>query len=113
MFEEIIKKETERIIIIPVWTKKYNLYIYDTTDENEIFIKCEWGWIFQPYWKNDLDILIKDLPNLIRDEQLQNKNSIFQLRITPKQKMLLEQNAKANWYKNVSEFVKNKCLINN
>jgi hypothetical protein len=26
--------------------------------------------------------------------------------------MQLEKNAKANWYDNVSEFVKNRCLVN-
>lgn len=112
MFEEIIKPETERIVIIPVWTKKYNLYIYDTNEEDEIYIKCEWAWISQPYWKNDLDLLLKDLPWLIEDEQSQNKTSVFQFRLTPKQRMQLEKNAKANWYDSVSEFVKNRCLVN-
>ncbi|MDD3301914.1 MAG: hypothetical protein PHN31_00020 [Candidatus Gracilibacteria bacterium] len=113
MFEEIIKPETERIIIIPVGTKKYNLYIYDTTEEEEIYIKCEGAGISQPYGKNDLDLLLKDLPGLIEDEQSQNKTSVFQFRLTPKQRMQLEKNAKANGYDNVSEYVKNRCLVNN
>jgi hypothetical protein len=33
---------------------------------------------------------------MIENEQSQNKTSVFQFRLTPKQRMQLEKNAKAN-----------------
>ena len=115
MFEENIIPWTEKYFFISVWTKKYPLIITETTEkepEEMVHIKCDWANINQTYRKEDLHLLFMDIAWMIENEQSQNKTSVFQFRLTPKQRMQLEKNAKANWYDNVSEFVKNRCLVN-
>ena len=111
MFEEIIIPWTEKNIFISIWNKKFPLKIYDTTENEEIYIKCEWANINQPYPKEDLNLLITDLPDLIKDYQLEKKTSTFQMRLSVVEKLKLEENSHKAWYKTVSEFIKSKCVF--
>jgi len=110
MFEEIKIPSTKNTFYIKVWLKTYELKVWDTVEKDEIYIECRWANLSQPYPKNDLHIFLKDIPWMIEDHQSEKKDSLFQIRLTAKQKLTLEKNAIDSWYKYVSDFIKEKCI---
>jgi uncharacterized protein (DUF1778 family) len=48
---------------------------------------------------------------LIEEYQQEKKDSVFQMRLTAKQKLLLEKKSVAAGYKSVSDFVKERCEL--
>lgn len=111
MFEEIKIQESKSTFIIKVWLKNYELNVFNTTNKEEIFIECKGAWVQQPYWKNDLPTLLKDISWLIEEFQSEKKSTNFQIRLTSRQKISLEKNSVKYWFKTVSEFIKNKCEL--
>lgn len=47
---------------------------------------------------------------MIENYKSSKKDSIFQIRLTAKQRMILERNTQNAWFKHMSEFVKDRCL---
>ena len=111
MFEEIKIQESKSTFIIKVWLKNYELNVFNTTNKEEIFIECKGAWVQQPYWKNDLPTLLKDISWLIEDYQSEKKSTNFQIRLSWRQKFLLEKKTEEKWFKNISDFVKNQCEL--
>ncbi len=111
MFNKNNIKWSEKIFIIPVWVKKYPLTITKTTEKWVVHIKCDWANIDQSYLEKDLYLLFEDIAWMIKEHQLEKKDNVFQIRLTAKQKLELEKNAKNHWYNYVSDYVKAQCLI--
>jgi hypothetical protein len=57
--------------------------------------------------------LLKDLPNLIKAEQeYKEKKEVFvRFRVSKKEKLVLQENAKKSNFKTLSAFIKDKVLI--
>ena len=110
MFENIKIDNSKKTFLLKVGLKTYKVNVFDTTEKWEIYVECEGAWIKQPYLKEDLPDLLTDLPLLIEEYQSEKKDAVFQIRLTANQKIQLEKNAEKNWFKHISDFIKNRCL---
>ena len=93
-----------------VWTKKYPLIITDTKDEEVIIIKCEIANINQRYARADLPYLLKDLPEMISESITEKKEKSLLIRLSWKDRKLIEEKAQKKWYKNLSSYARDKLL---
>ena len=106
----------EKTYYIPIGVKKFPLIITYTGKMDEdngeiIHILCDWAGLNQNYLKEDIPTLLEDIEELIISEQSENKNTHINIRIRPSDKKKIEENALKNGYKNVSEFIKDRCIV--
>ena len=81
-------------------------YTWEILDWCElVHVKCEWARINQDYPKEDLPLLLQDIEELIRSEQLENKNTNINIRVKSKEKLEIQKYAQEAWYKTLSEYV--------
>lgn len=106
----------QQIIYIEVGTKKYPLIITPCTDKEDIEagainVRCDVIWLNQWYLKEDLHLLIADLPNMITDIQAEKiKNTNIPVRYSAKERLIVEKLAKKSWYKNISSYIRARTL---
>ena len=102
-------------IYIEVWTKKYPLVITPCTELKDIeagaiHVVCEATNINQDYLKEDLALLLEDLPEMIKDSLSEKKGVNIPIRFSSREKLIVEEKAKQNWFKNISSFIRAKVL---
>jgi hypothetical protein len=101
-------------LIIKIGTKSYPMqidYTWEILDWCElVHVKCEWARINQDYPKEDLPLLLQDIEELIRSEQLENKNTNINIRVKSKEKLEIQKYAQKSWYKTLSEYVLARAL---
>lgn len=103
-------KNKQTKILIPVGTKSYPLIITDTWQKIDntpiVQVFCEIANLKQEYPKEDLPLLLEDIPGLIRDEISTRADSRVSFRVSSFDKLKIDENAKKYGYKNTSEFLK-------
>ena len=90
-----------------------NIQYFIETIDNEISkIICKSAKIEQEFLNEDIVNLLKDLPNLISSESEYNekKENILRFRVSRKEKVLLQDRAKKEWFKTLSSFIKEKVF---
>ena len=110
-----IKSNMNQTIYIEVGTKKYPLIITPCIDKEDIeawavHIRCDIIWLNQGYLREDLHLLIEDLPDMITDILSEKKDTNIPIRFSSTEKLKIEQKAKANGYKNISSYIRAKAL---
>ena len=97
---------------IEVGNKKYSYFI-EPIDDETIKVVCKSAKLEQEFLNEDLVWLLKDLPNLIKAEQeYKEKKEIFvRFRVSKKEKLVLQENAKKSNFNSLSAFIKDKVLI--
>ena len=100
---------------VSVWTKKYPLIITPTKKSDPedwaiIHISCPIINVNQNYLLSDLASLLMDLPLMIEEELSQKADTNLHIRLKSSEKKLIEKKAQQQWYRSLSEFVKDKCL---
>lgn len=100
---------------VSIRTKKYPLVITPTgkTDPEDgaiIHISCPIINVDQDYLLSDLSALLMDLPSMIEEELDQKADSNLHIRLKNSEKKMIEKKAQQQWYRSLSEFVKDKCL---
>lgn len=102
-------------IYFEIWTKKYPLIISPCTDKEDIelgwiHIKCEAADLNQVYAREDLPLLLEDLPWMITENLKLRKDTNIPIRFTAKERLLIEKKARENWFTNLSSFIRAKVL---
>lgn len=96
---------------IKVWIKSYK-YIIEKKDASISRFICHSASIDQEFLNEDLVDLLNDLPNLILSECSYRKKQdwVIRFRISWVEKLKLQKKLKESWYKNLSEYIRNKIL---
>ena len=102
-------------IYIEVWTKKYPLIITSCANKKDIkagaiHVRCDIIWLNQGYLKQDLPLLLEDLPDMITELQQEKKDTNIPIRFSAKERLQIEEKAKQNWYKNISSYIRETVL---
>ena len=105
----------KQTIYIEVGTKKYPLVISSCIDKEDIedwfiHVICEEAELDQEYLREDLHLLIEDLPDMIQHFQRKRKIASITIRIEPDERMKIEKLAAKKWYNNISSYIRDKAL---